>query len=470
MASLTECLAAAVEKRAHKSFSAKGTSSDSDSKSVDDPEAQEVIAKLMTEHLSDYLRPVLPLMIEAMDIEENVEDITATATHLTQILECMESNNVDPRECLTMETLEELVTQLCDAVSERILRGIAASDSFASGDGADSSQSDLRKRAEDGGVGGSLRTPTPSESGVGDEEDDEYSAHAEAEFANAMADIFAVLCRLFRESFAKLLRSRISHIAELFSRDDESDRALGVTLMTEVIGHCGEDAAKAYAPNVLKVCHESLRVGDGGKLMTANLRQSAAFAIGVCAQNRTLHNACAGLPPMAWIKLLQNVCIAARTSMVSTKGEDGDEDESEVLAIENAISAMGKIIENYGNFSKSEDDSTTPLGTVTDTQRVAAQWLQMLPLANDAEERAHCNRVFVRCMHRFGEQWLSDGGIAFLKHCVRIVAVALSEGESKEEMGKMLVQLQSKTSREAVAKAADCLPEGVRECVKPIIY
>ncbi|ETN97193.1 hypothetical protein RFI_40341 [Reticulomyxa filosa] len=246
----------------------------------------------VTNAVSAYIKEVMMPFVRCMEIEDEVEPFTNMCGYLVQVLECVDELKIDACRFISEDMVRDMAQQITNAISERILRHF--------------NQEEL---GDDAAA-------------------EEYSEDIEAELAdNVLSDIVSKLCKLFGSRFVEIFdKVCAEQVKELVDQSQfvDSDHILGLTIFTEVIRY-GQKLAAKYTSFVLKTCQQVLQKTDASD----GLRQSAAYAIGICSDQQLLSDA------DQWLKELKHLV-----------DMPGSREDDHVLATENAISAIGKICRN----------------------------------------------------------------------------------------------------------------------------
>ena len=164
------------------------------------------------------------------------------------------------------------------------------------------------------------------------------------------------------------------------------ERRIAVCIIDDVLEHCPSGAAK-YAPQAAPVLVAATGDAAGG----GALRQCAAYGLGVLAEARP---ALAG-PFLAAAAEALLACAAAQ--------EDGDEDVP--AARDNAVSALGKVLECGGPGGPGAAAALSP----TALDAVAAAFVGGLPLRADLVEARTSHARLVRCVDASDARILGAG-------------------------------------------------------------
>ncbi|KAJ3377651.1 hypothetical protein HDU84_008356 [Entophlyctis sp. JEL0112] len=179
--------------------------------------------------------------------------------------------------------------------------------------------------------------------------DEESDSELLAEIANSVHEIFKIASVAFLGHIEPLLPK-----LKLFLTNSKDDiKHFGLCVFADVVEYCGATAF-AYQGLFFEAFVQSLGSKD------ADVRQAAAYSVGICASK--------GGPEFA------PGCVAALSPLGAMILDGRARSPDNIMATENAISAVGKICAAYAG---------APGFNVNQT---LAYWLNSLPILNDLEE------------------------------------------------------------------------------------
>ena len=217
----------------------------------------------------------------------------------------------------------------------------------------------------------------------------------------------------------------------LQKKTNEADWIFGLSVFGEIIQY-GEESASKYIGEILNKCSEFL---SNKKAMnelpdSKGLKQSIAFTVGIIASQRKYHKS---LNPKWWTNAIKSVIIDNSNSI-----------NCNALARENAVSAIGKIMDNYwndlvvlnGNNNNNNDVNLEMIGA----------WIEMLPIREDVEERLFCNEFLLKILQMRIQNvmllnvLLNKFGNKMVAKLVEIIAVALVSGDKQNPQFKAMFE------------------------------
>jgi len=252
--------------------------------------------------------------------------------------------------------------------------------------------------------------------------DADVEEDVEADLADTVVDLVAKLVQKFGAKYVAIFEKHCGSQCRDFLNVDgyEEDQIMSLSMLTEIIQY-GGDEGKNYVDAVLKVSQLYLSAGPGAA--TAPLRQSICYAIGVCATKKALN----GNDTQKWLGLLKNLVNA-----------DGSRSEENQDATENAISAIGKICKSY----------ILPItARVGGSQsNIFVDWMRMLPLINDEEERQFCDEYLLSLLKKSSllKDMVEGKKTDLITKLLEIMAVSIvNDDKAKEEYKQLFGHLKT---------------------------
>jgi len=274
--------------------------------------------------------------------------------------------------------------------------------------------------------------------------DTDVEEDVEADLADTVCDLVERLVAIFGEKYVPIFEKHCGAqcaeflAAEAYETGYEEDQVLALSLLTEMVRHGGKAAFKFVQLMTPAAVHF---LGHPANC-SAQIRQAVCYALGVCAQKKLLR------PEFAqkWLHLLRRVVAA----------EDARSEEN-ADATENAISAMGKICQAY----------ILPVGITTrPTENAIVEWMFMLPLLNDEEERQFCDEYLLSILQKtkLVQQMVQTKDAECMAKLVHIMAVAIVNGDpAKEQYLQLFAHLREQCDAGVVQHCVGRLDEEWRE-------
>ncbi|KAJ3333055.1 hypothetical protein HDU76_011870 [Blyttiomyces sp. JEL0837] len=181
-------------------------------------------------------------------------------------------------------------------------------------------------------------------------DDEEFDNDMLMEICNANHEIFKLIGVNFIPYFNKLVERYANFILDTTS---EHKRYFGICVFGDVIEYCGAESWN-YQSYFLQPMIEGLSA------QAPNVRQASSYCIGVCAEK--------GGPQYV------EACRTALDSLASMIVDPESRSIENVTATDNAVSAMGKICQHFGQSG------------AFDLNKILAFWLNALPILQDKEE------------------------------------------------------------------------------------
>jgi len=214
----------------------------------------------------------------------------------------------------------------------------------------------------------------------------------------------------------------------------EEDQILSLSMLTEIIQFGGDQAAKSYAANVLNVAQQHL----SSQGVSAAIRQSVCYAVGVCAAAKALDRN----DTQKWLKLLK----------AAVDAPDSRSDENQA-ATENAISAIGKICKFY-LLPITISNASSP--------NVIVDWMRMLPLVDDDEERQFCDEYLLSLLKKSSllKDMVEGKKADLIFKLLEIMAVSIANGDqTAEEYRQLFEHLKQSCDATLLQQCVSRLPE-----------
>jgi len=255
--------------------------------------------------------------------------------------------------------------------------------------------------------------------------DTDVEEDVEADLADTVCDLVERLVAVFGAKYVAIFEKhcgaqcRAFLSAETYETGYEADQVLALSMLTELVRHGGQ-AAHPFVELIVATSRFFLSNSDNGSC-SAQIRQSVSYALGVCAQSKLLQREHAH----RWLDLLTKVATAA-----DAKSEENAD------ATENAISAIGKICEAY----------ILPIGLYAQKKNAIVEWMGLLPLINDEEERHFCDEYLLSILQKtkLVQQMVDRKDVKLIGKLVHIMAVAIVNGDkAKEQYVQLFAHLKS---------------------------
>ena len=237
-----------------------------------------------------------------------------------------------------------------------------------------------------------------------DEEDREFLAEEkeqEQEICTNAVETVSSLLKKFPEKLQPFLETVFQLLAKYLNANaDEADRLIPIGLFSDVIEFANADGVaggryiEAFTPILLSCCSP-----HGDEL---DLRQTSAYALGVCAQH-------GGAP---FDKFVQDSLAAVGAICSAPDAKHGDNE----MPTDNAVSALGKIAEYRGEL--------------VDRKAVLGVWLKMLPLKGDIDEAKDTHERLCSMVERADVALM--GNVEKLPEIISVFADVLATRAAKE--------------------------------------
>ena len=268
--------------------------------------------------------------------------------------------------------------------------------------------------------------------------DADVEEDVEADLADTVVDLVAKLVQKFGPKYVEIFDKHCGLQCRDFLNVDgyEEDQILSLSMLTEMIQY-GGDGAKIYVPAVLNVAQQYLGVAP--MAASAQIRQSICYAVGVCATKKALNSN----DTQKWLGLLKNLV-----------NDDESRSEENQDATENAISAIGKICKSY----------ILPItaGVRGSQSNIIVDWMRMLPLVNDEEERQFCDEYLMSLLKQSSllKDMVEGKKVDLISKLLEIMAVSIVNGDKgKEQYQQLFAHLQTKCDSNVLQKCITGLSE-----------
>lgn len=275
----------------------------------------------------------------------------------------------------------------------------------------------------------------------------EEAMEQEEEVMTDLIDANGCLVRLHRANYMALLEGHNNGASKkmLVNMLDESNpaslRCNALCVFIDMVEHCGDEVAPAVADAFLPAMVAS--AAD----QSAGLRQAAVYGIGQCAAQA------------AGVFLgSASQCIEAILRIITA---DDARAEDNVCCTENAVSALGKIVELHGGAAGVEPGQLLPL------------WLQSLPLREDEEcaTTAHAQLCrLVETGNLLGDQHENVGQV--VKVFAGVLAgdeeMEMSDAPTAEKIVSLLAQMQANVPGPIMEAAWGGLDERERTAMQAV--
>lgn len=192
-----------------------------------------------------------------------------------------------------------------------------------------------------------------------DNEDDEYTEdvddneeeYTDEELLDEINKAISSIFKNVKSNFLSQFQSQLLPLASAFMADENTNVKLcGLCIICDVLEHCG--AAFEQTEYLAFIISECLTAPQ------ANIRQAAAYAVGLAAQY--------GGPNYA------QLCLSSLQTLFEIATFPDARAEENVSATENCVAAIAKICRSYGS-------------SVPNLDKVLHQWVALLPIVQDEE-------------------------------------------------------------------------------------
>lgn len=240
-----------------------------------------------------------------------------------------------------------------------------------------------------------------------------------------VGECIGTLMKTFKDSFLPFFDDLLSYITPMLGKDKE--KRIAICIFDDVAEQCGEAATKYYDtffPFLLEACNDA----------DAGVRQAAVYGIGICAEFGGFK-----VKPMIGEAL-------SRLNTVTS--QPNAHDTSNILATDNAVSAIGKICQFHRDS--------------IDASQVIPAWLNFLPIKGDLIEAKVVHEQLCSMVERSDTELLGPSN-QFLPKIVAIFTEVLCAGkdlvtaQTAGRMVKLLRQLQQTLPPSALASTWSAL-------------
>ncbi|CAI5949010.1 unnamed protein product, partial [Closterium sp. NIES-65] len=231
----------------------------------------------------------------------------------------------------------------------------------------------------------------------------------EDEVLDQVGDCIGELARVFKGSFKPFADDLAPFVLQMMDKSrPATERRVGICIFDDLAENMGDAAASyfpAFLPHILEAVLDPL----------PEIRQSAAYGIGICAQ----HGGAAFTPYVP--------DTVARLGQVVSSGDS--KSELSVSATDNAISALGRLCEHQAH---------APF----DSAHVLSVWLAYLPIREDRAEAKVAHAQLCGLLERSDTRILGPNN-QNLPHIVGVLLEVLKAGTdlATEETNKRAVTL-----------------------------
>lgn len=336
--------------------------------------------------LSDY---IIPSLVDALHKEPNTEICSSL---LDALNECMEISGI----LLDQRQVKSIVEEFKHIITESRSRNREHTERIKAED-FDAEEGELLKEEFD----------------------------QEQEVFVIVGECIGTLIKTFKDSFLPFFDELLSYITPMLGKDKE--KRIAICIFDDVAEQCGEAATKYYDTFfsfLLDACNDP----------DAGVRQAAVYGIGICAEFGGFK-----VKPM----------IGEALSRLNTvTGQPNAHDTSNIMATDNAVSALGKICQFH-------QDSI-------DTSQVIPAWLSFLPIKGDLVEAKVVHEQLCSMVERSDTELLGPSN-QFLPKIVAIFTEVLCAGKdlvTEQTAGRMvniLRRLQQTLPPSALASAWSAL-------------
>ncbi|CAI9108164.1 OLC1v1007707C1 [Oldenlandia corymbosa var. corymbosa] len=317
--------------------------------------------------LSDF---IVPALVEALHKEPDTE---ISASMLDALNECLQISGhlLDESQVRSIvEEIKQVITASSTRKSERAER--AKAEDF------DAEEGELLK-----------------------EENEQ-----EEEVFDQIGEILGTLIKTFKVAFLPFFDELSSYLMPMWGKDKTpEERRIAICIFDDVAEQCREAALKYYdthLPFLLEACNDE----------NPDVRQAAVYGLGVCAE----YGGAAFKPLVGEALSRLNVVIGAPNSQQSEN----------VMAYDNAVSALGKICQ----FHRDSIDSA----------QVVPAWLGCLPIKGDLIEAKVVHEQLCAMVERSDRELLGPNN-QYLPKIVSVFAEVICAGKdlaTEQTMGRMV--------------------------------
>lgn len=263
--------------------------------------------------------------------------------------------------------------------------------------------------------------------------DTEIEYDVEADLADTLVDLITKLIITFGNNFLQIFDKYIGGLCiELISslnHDNnnifEEDQILSITMLTEIVRYSGNESNK-YNESILKFARFYL---PNHQTISSQIKQSICYFIGICALKNGLNvNNISN-----WLNLLKNIV-----------NDDNSRNDENIDATENAISAIAKICKIYSN----------------NNINIIIEWISMLPIINDNEEREFCNNYLLSILKNTNllNDIIQNKNIKMIEKLIHIMAISIiNNDKEKPQFQQLFNHLKSKCDINIIKKSISCL-------------
>jgi len=273
--------------------------------------------------------------------------------------------------------------------------------------------------------------------------DTDVEEDVEADLADTIVDLVMKLVTVFGEKYVDIFHKFCGKSSKELLRFDGayggilSDQVLGLSMLTEMIHHGGEGKVIGeYIRNVVKISQHFLSNPEGAD---PQLIQSICYAIGIIAMKKGLNVNHIS----KWLDLLTNI----------VKADDARSEEN-VNATENAISAIAKICKYYETASNNS---------------FKVEWMRMLPLMNDVEEREFCNDYLLDLLQntKLLRGIVEGKNAAMTNKLLQIMAVSIvNDDKAKDKYKNLFTMMRKECNASIFQQAITNLPNDLQSAFR----
>ncbi|KAK9821719.1 hypothetical protein WJX81_003315 [Elliptochloris bilobata] len=236
----------------------------------------------------------------------------------------------------------------------------------------------------------------------------------EEDLLDQLASVLTAVLRKYGDSALPFLAELMPALGALLEpgRDPE-ERRIAICILDDILEHCPAGSVQ-YMSQAVPVLLEGCRDRN------ANVRQCSVYGLGVLAEHRPEH-----------FRPIAGEAVARMLEMLTAPGSRGDE---AALATENAVAALGRVLERHGD--------------AVDGAAVGSAWLAALPLVEDRVEARVTHAQLVRLVEASDARVLGQNN-RNLAQIVIVLGTVLSRGHAlvdpadAQRMVTLLQQMQS---------------------------
>ncbi|KAJ3075622.1 hypothetical protein HDU98_007434 [Podochytrium sp. JEL0797] len=376
-------------------------------------------ARDLEEHFVPWVREVMATVVPLLNFVFHDGVRHAAASTIPLLFNCMKRANVPTDQIMTFWT--EVVSKLMDFMMTEMDPGYSShiyatyseclqylGPQFLTNEQMENFVASCEKQLDEFVKRSRERNATRKDDDYDEEEeealqqDEESDNELLAEMANAFHEIF----KIANTAFLPYIQPLLPKLKMFLTNSKDDTKHFGLCVFADLVEYCGP-AAFPFAGLYFESFVHALSSKD------VDVRQAAAYSVGICASK--------GGPDFA------PGCIAALSPLGAMILDPKAKSLDNVMATENAISAVGKICAAFhgvGGFDASE---------------ALGYWFNAMPILNDQEEANVSYTYFLQLVESQHPSILGAGN-ANLGRVVQVLARALvSDLKLEEAVEKRMV-------------------------------